>query len=364
LGQATFLPRSVPSHMLLDLHQDELRLVIEVLDGHSVCAAAQSCRRLHELASDIILWQVLLHKYLESHRVSAAGVVLASKLQSVRVIKAALAHPAAWWLRPRLVTQRSTNFATNEERAATPSTGSSSPPSPSGPPPACAVTRRAREERSAGALRLSVRYTGAQLGDNRAVRCDPPLPLAPFDTLRFVGHGSGHQLTFVKGCTIAYYEVTVGKRPEDALADSVDCIAIGLASGNFPLSGQQPGWDGGSFGYHSDDGCFFHGSGTRAQAFGPCFKTGDVIGCGYSVLTRQVFFTLNGRFLGAPATVRASLLPLYAVVGVDSHATVRFNFGHSPFLCDLDALPHTLLSRPSPPRSSMLRWLQVSSCFS
>lgn len=57
------------------------------------------------------------------------------------------------------------------------------------------------------------------------------------------------------------------------------------------------GWEKGSYGYHADDGCVFNSSGT-GQQFGPVFTTGDVIGCGFNLVDRSMFFTKNGIRLG------------------------------------------------------------------
>lgn len=57
------------------------------------------------------------------------------------------------------------------------------------------------------------------------------------------------------------------------------CVAVGIAAPPFPVTGRMPGWDAHSFGYHSDDGAVFHGSGA-GRMFGPTFGVGDTIGCG------------------------------------------------------------------------------------
>ena len=90
------------------------------------------------------------------------------------------------------------------------------------------------------------------------------------------------------------------------------CVAVGIATEGFPLEGRQPGWTSQSYGWHGDDGCIFHGNatsnlrafgpmigrsgpgGTRARGFGP----GDVVGLGLNYESRELFYTLNGAFVG------------------------------------------------------------------
>jgi len=350
--------------VLLD---DELRLVLAELDGRALASVRRCCRRCCELASSPDLWRELLASLVRQNHFAAATAFDENTLGCVRDIAAVLAQPQAWWVQPRMVVQRSACIAIDVQNTPRPSSSDEVQSAEGGDPTASGLSPSATGplcQLSTPPDRLSVRFTGPHLGDNRAVRCEPPLPCASYNTLRFVsdGHG-GHVLGAISKTAIAYYEVTIGERPADEPASSLDCIAVGLASERFPLCGRQPGWDGGSFGYHSDDGCFFHGSGTRSQPFGPRFKCHDVVGCGISLITRQVFFTLNGRYLGSPAFAKSAHLPLHPVVGIDSHASVRFNLGHSPFAYDLAQLPATLLRRPSPRPLLPLRWLGLTRCI-
>lgn len=67
-----------------------------------------------------------------------------------------------------------------------------------------------------------------------------------------------------------------------------------------------------------------------------------MIGCGISLLSRRVFFSKNGRYIGAPYVAPAGLMPLYPLVGLDSPAPIRFNLGDRPFALDLTSLPGAL----------------------
>ena len=136
-----------------------------------------------------------------------------------------------------------------------------------------------------------------------------------------------------------YYEVSLEKRPGPAEPD--ECLAIGFGTGRFPLRGSQPGWKRYSVGYHSDDGHYFSGSGI-GRSYGPRFGDGDTVGCGVCLLTRSVFFTKNGEFLGVAEHDWVGDRPLYAIVGVGSHTRCTMHFGRCgdrPFAFDPESWP-------------------------
>ena len=113
------------------------------------------------------------------------------------------------------------------------------------------------------------------------------------------------------------------------------CIAVGLSSKSFPLKGLMTGWDSNSYGYHSDDGGIFHGTGIKVRYYGPTFGAGDTIGCGINYLSRDIFYTLNGTYLGIAFTnVNGTLYP---TVGVDTTYCIDFNMGKSSFVFDLQS---------------------------
>ena len=165
----------------------------------------------------------------------------------------------------------------------------------------------------------------------------------------------GESLYYVldRGCQVGYFEVEILPVPSDGRASAAaeggagpDCVAVGLCTAKFALVGKQPGWDPESFGYHGDDGRIFHGSGVRSTAYGPRFGAGDVIGCGISLTTRRIFYTLNGTYLGAAFVAKPPQLPLYPVAGLDTFSPIVFNLGATPFRFDLASLPSSLHAQP------------------
>ena len=90
-------------------------------------------------------------------------------------------------------------------------------------------------------------------------------------------------------------------------------MGIGLSSNGVNLN-RLPGWEKNSYGYHADDGCVFSCSGT-GQQYGPTFTTGDVVGCGFNLVDRTIFFTKNGISLGtAVSDVPVSLSPFLSLL--------------------------------------------------
>jgi hypothetical protein len=252
-----------------------------------------------------------------------------------------------------------------------------------------------------------ITYTG-RLGSNNVVFGNDHFPLLPIDKkLR----------KFTKTCVVnnkcvpflslvAYFEIEVEAR--NALGTSMDedevdpCIAVGIATLRFPTNGMMPGWDENSYGFHGDDGHFFHGrsfgqpfarskleyeflagasdtqsvgsttsssssstndDGHRNTTFSCRFGPGDTVGCGivYPPLTShsfpEVFYTLNGRFLGKKRIYVPLQLPFFPVVGCDCYNSFRFNYNNSdqckPF--KFDVVKYERYRVANNPNSELLR---------
>lgn len=126
-----------------------------------------------------------------------------------------------------------------------------------------------------------------------------------------------------------YFEISIKDRGLRGV------ISIGFTDENFK-TGRQPGWEQNTYGYHGDDGLFYHGHG-RGDAFGQTFTTGDTVGAGINYASQEIFFTKNGKLVGCrPKDVKC---PLYPSVGLHSpNERVEVNFGQRPFVYNIEAL--------------------------
>ena len=102
-----------------------------------------------------------------------------------------------------------------------------------------------------------------------------------------------------------------------------------------------------SYGYHGDDGCAYAGWGF-GRRFGPTFGTGQVVGSGLllphspSMASAQIFFTVDGKYVGTPFTHVPNAEMLRPAIGVHSPGeVVELNFGSCRLL---DAPPLQLVA--------------------
>ncbi|EKX39455.1 hypothetical protein GUITHDRAFT_114416 [Guillardia theta CCMP2712] len=114
------------------------------------------------------------------------------------------------------------------------------------------------------------------------------------------------------------------------------CIAIGLSTKDFRLTGRQPGWDSNSCAYHGDDGKVYCRNKTCRSW--PTFGAGDTVGCGLCQ-DKSIFFTLNGNFLGF---LKDHILwdprrqTLHPTIGIDSFQPLEVNWGTKPFMYNFE----------------------------
>lgn len=108
---------------------------------------------------------------------------------------------------------------------------------------------------------LDFAFAGQYLGGDRSVRANAPFPTTFHVQVLKVRDPSG-ECSYKIGVTASgYFEITISKRERPRGAYRVtadDMSAIGLGSPAFRLVDKQPGWDANSYGYHGDDGHFFH----------------------------------------------------------------------------------------------------------
>ena len=103
-----------------------------------------------------------------------------------------------------------------------------------------------------------------------------------------------------------YFEVKIKKTVGDG------AIGIGVGHKNYNLSA-MPGWEGGSIGYHADDGGLFHEQGF-AQLHGLRCVEGDRMGCGVDFTPAEdgnvrVWFTKNDQLVFHPQTFKLPVNP-------------------------------------------------------
>lgn len=142
---------------------------------------------------------------------------------------------------------------------------------------------------------------------------------------------------------VAYYEATMkgfGSVGLVSLSDEHSRNAYGFGSE------EHVGWKPLSFGYHGNDGDFVFHDGSQSYGgdwtpFGPAWGAMDggsdpdapafVVGCGYDMDTRELFFTLNGAFVGV-APVKLPPGEYAAAVSMHSYGDgIGLNAGAAPF---------------------------------
>ncbi|KAF1331286.1 Spry domain-containing protein, partial [Globisporangium splendens] len=153
------------------------------------------------------------------------------------------------------------------------------------------------------------------------------------------------------GASICYFEASIlgcGSVGVASISTTAERIAYGFGSQS------HLGWYPVSYGYHGDDGFLYWNDGKvrtvggAQRAYGPSW--GDTmslgqrkaafvtIGCGFCLDTRQLFYTIDGRFIGvAPVKVKPSCAFAAAVSLHQIGDSAEINFGCSAFKFDIEA---------------------------
>ena len=196
-----------------------------------------------------------------------------------------------------------------------------------------------------------------------------PVPHVPCPVVR--RRSGGGKILDVGMSSISYFEVRLvstnrtgqrQRRPNNALQGDGEgipqtCVAVGLGSSCFRLSGFQPGWTEDSLGYHSDDGRLFFGTGTDSEPFGASYGDGDIVGCGVHIQSMSVFFTKNGQLIATAYVINTeprTYRELYPSIGLDSKEfTVHASFGaDQAFVFDVSKAERLYEAYPPPLRQS------------
>lgn len=130
---------------------------------------------------------------------------------------------------------------------------------------------------------------------------------------------------------VAYYEVLIDAEPE--CVSPIISIGYLIAESDIPEH-VHPGWIEGSFGFHSDTGTILIGPEMPDEESWddiPANK-GDIMGIGYIFERNEIFYTMNGKFLGTLPYPMDEEFALSPFIGLGSgHTIIHFNFGEKPF---------------------------------
>uniref|UniRef100_A0A915E3I6 Uncharacterized protein n=1 Tax=Ditylenchus dipsaci TaxID=166011 RepID=A0A915E3I6_9BILA len=126
---------------------------------------------------------------------------------------------------------------------------------------------------------------------------------------------------------VYYFEVKIVRQARSSE------IVIGLSDKTASLIFTGlPGHTSNSFGLHNNGrfyaGCF----GATHSDYSRKFKRGDVVGCGINFAKANIFYVLNGEYLGMAYLGDLKTGPaLFVKLGLGGNAKVKVNFGDRPF---------------------------------
>lgn len=163
----------------------------------------------------------------------------------------------------------------------------------------------------------------------------PHIQVGQQNTLSYVGPGKSENdaaaIRTVSAIPVSlgifYWELQILNKGRDGH------IGIGIGTGTVSLN-RLPGWESQSIGWHGDDGFIFVGSGNGAP-FGPCYSTGDTVGCGVDFVNERIFFTRNAVIVGEVPipSIDIQWFPMVGFRTPGEQVTTNFD---KPFLFDLE----------------------------
>ncbi|GMF38064.1 unnamed protein product [Phytophthora fragariaefolia] len=185
---------------------------------------------------------------------------------------------------------------------------------------------------------VDIALDGGMLGDDRCVRANVPFPttfhVAVYKrdpTENDMAQGQTRSIYQVGVVPGGYFELSLSKRQHrhvraTSLFGQDSMTSIGLVGSKFPLVGKQPGWTRRSYGYHGDDGRFYHG--TPFEVRRACLlvpqQAGGTVGCGVRISPNtemmSVFFTHNGELIASEegSHIDCEYRSWFPAVGLDS----------------------------------------------
>eukprot|EP01111_Echinosteliopsis_oligospora_P011636 TRINITY_DN3885_c0_g1_i4.p1 TRINITY_DN3885_c0_g1~~TRINITY_DN3885_c0_g1_i4.p1 ORF type:complete len:369 (+),score=62.52 TRINITY_DN3885_c0_g1_i4:355-1461(+) len=134
-------------------------------------------------------------------------------------------------------------------------------------------------------------------------------------------------LAAIKKTHRPYFEIRI-----NSISNNKSMLAIGLVPKDIKFINNMPGWDVGSYGYHTDDETVqASGQDLVGEKMGEVagIKKGDVIGCG--VDTDSIYWTRNGIIIERVEIENPNLQSLYPAVALD-YGIFSSNFGDFPFV--------------------------------
>eukprot|EP00698_Gefionella_okellyi_P024600 TRINITY_DN8735_c0_g1_i1.p1 TRINITY_DN8735_c0_g1~~TRINITY_DN8735_c0_g1_i1.p1 ORF type:complete len:410 (-),score=76.06 TRINITY_DN8735_c0_g1_i1:99-1328(-) len=138
---------------------------------------------------------------------------------------------------------------------------------------------------------------------------------------------------------IPYFEITVVN------SGIKGNMSIGITNDQYRGT-SHPGSEVHTYGYVADEGK--RSTNGRSEVYGPTWTTGDVVGCGLIYHKREIFFTKNGKNLGAAFHHLQNEIPYFFTIGLHSSGEVVHANFNGPFVFDVRALmddeQHTMMS--------------------